>query len=92
MNSFLTYLLVRDGNTGEQLPTGFLEFKSIESAANAVKRFDGHEMEGGLKLFLTYARPKKAKQEGGFSYGNKNRDGRNREPFRSRIYRPQKDY
>ncbi|KIM42005.1 hypothetical protein M413DRAFT_445198 [Hebeloma cylindrosporum] len=83
---------LRDGNTGETLPTGFVEFRSVDIATDAIKQFDGTEMEGGTKLFLTYARPRRARTEGGGSRFGGDRNSRNREPYRTRSYRPQKDY
>ena len=82
---------MRDRVTGEALPTGFVEFRTIQTATDAIKRFDATVMEGGVKLLLNYANPKRERSESGgrdSSYG----DRRNREPFRARTYRPQKDY
>jgi RNA recognition motif-containing protein len=83
---------LRDGNTGETLPTGFVEFNTVEAATEAINLFDGTDMDSGIKLFFSYARPKKARREGtGSRYGD--RRFQNRESYKTRSYRPhERDY
>ncbi|PPR00808.1 hypothetical protein CVT26_012449 [Gymnopilus dilepis] len=58
--SIVTLSFLRNGDTGEQLKSGFVEFSSIETATEVINKFNGQKLEDGVQLRLSYARKKKS--------------------------------
>jgi len=53
---------VKDGNTGDRLPRGFVEFKNIGEATEALNELNGVQLESGENLVLAYARPPRKRE------------------------------
>lgn len=62
-NYYFFFHLVRDGNTGEQLARGFIEFKSVGAATEALNELNNAQTPSGESLALSYARPPRMRDE-----------------------------
>jgi len=54
---------LRDGNTGERLPRGFIEFKSVGIATEALSELNNTTTPAGENLMLAYSRPPRPRGE-----------------------------
>lgn len=54
-----SFFIVRDGNTGERLNNGFIEFPDIDTAGRVIEALNGTELSSGENLNLSYARARK---------------------------------
>jgi len=57
------FFLVRDGNTGMRLSRGFVEFKSVGTATEALTTLNGASLPNGENLTLSFARPPKRRDQ-----------------------------
>lgn len=56
--------LMSDGATGQSRGFGFVEMSTDEGADEAIKRFNGYDMDG-RELVVNVARPRTERREGG---------------------------
>jgi len=54
---------LRDGNTGARLARGFVEFKSVGAATEALNELNNTQTPTGENLVLAYARPPRVRDE-----------------------------
>ncbi|KAF8809824.1 RNA-binding domain-containing protein [Phlegmacium glaucopus] len=64
-DSIVDIHLLRNPQTGERNPSGFLKFSSTEAATDALEALNGTQTPEGDTLTLSYARPRRAQ-----SFGN----------------------
>ncbi|KDR78175.1 hypothetical protein GALMADRAFT_65210 [Galerina marginata CBS 339.88] len=87
-DSIVSVFFMRDGNTGEKLNSGFVEFKDVETATEVISKLDGSQLEDGETIRLSYAR---ARKEGNVPGNRRNNARQERSPRRahytSREYR-----
>ncbi|KAF8900496.1 hypothetical protein CPB84DRAFT_1962415 [Gymnopilus junonius] len=57
-------IFLRDGNTGTRLQSGFVELKDVETATEVINKLNGHVLEDGTVLRLSYARSRKEGADG----------------------------
>jgi RNA recognition motif-containing protein len=81
--------IVRDGNTGETLPTGFVEFSDVDVATNVIDEFNGMALPSGQTLEVTYARPRKPRTD---NRSNDRRGDKRGSHYTNRGYNSQRNY
>ncbi|KAF8949970.1 hypothetical protein BDZ97DRAFT_1668273 [Flammula alnicola] len=83
----ISVYFMRDGNTGEALSAGFLEFTDERIATEVINALNGTSLPSGSNLQLAYARPRR--ERSGFSPRNQNRsDERRGGHYSQRAYTP----
>ncbi|KAF9476624.1 RNA-binding domain-containing protein [Pholiota conissans] len=80
----LSVFMLRDGNTGASLPSGFVEFSDVDVATNVIEQFNGTQLPSGSRLEISYARPRKPRQEARFE--NRRQDNRRSGQYTNRGY------
>jgi len=58
-NSIVDVHLLKDGHTGERIPTGFVQFNSLETAKEALEATHGTLTPYGETLIVSYARARR---------------------------------
>lgn len=88
--------IVRDGNTGAALPSGFVEFSDVDVATSVIDEFNGMALPSGANLEINYARPKKPRQENNRfdsgRYDNRRADNKRGNHYTNRGYNSQRNY
>jgi nucleolin len=74
--TIMSVSLMKDA-AGKSTGAGFVEFGSIPQATDALEALNDREIEYGVKLNLSYARPRKPRDSGGRGYGWDSQEGRN---------------
>lgn len=57
-------MIVKDPQTGQRLPTGFVQLNSIQTATEALESLNGTQTAFGESLVLSYARPRRFQSHG----------------------------
>ncbi|CAA7264050.1 unnamed protein product [Cyclocybe aegerita] len=93
-DSLVSIYFMREGTTGEQLHSGFIEFTDVDVATDVLNEFNGTAIPNGDTFFLSYARPKRDRNTTGGErrYGSgsqrfqNNRDRGSRESYTARSW------
>ncbi|KAF8153925.1 hypothetical protein B0H34DRAFT_799845 [Crassisporium funariophilum] len=70
---------LRDAETGQSLSTGFIEFTNVDIATEVLNTLNGAQTGSGEGLFLSYARPKRARVSRDYQDGNRGGNARSQQ-------------
>lgn len=62
---------MKDANTGERLPAGFVQLSSVDVATAAMESLNGTMTPDGEPLAVSYARPRRFQSRGFSDQGNR---------------------
>lgn len=71
-NDIVDIHLLKDPQSGERIPTGFVQLSSVEAATEAMEALHGTLTPAGDPLIVSFARPRRFQQ---FGFGEQNRRG-----------------
>jgi RNA recognition motif-containing protein len=90
-DSIVSVYFMRDGNTGEKLPSGFVEFKDVATTTEVIDKMNNKQLEDGETLRLSYARARKSTPGGERGrYPPRQERGPKRAHYTSREYRSER--
>ena len=68
---------MRDPQTGERTPCGFVQLDSVETATEAMETLQGTMTPDNIPLIVSYARPRRHQSSYGFTEQNPRRGSGN---------------